>query len=323
MRQTRKSRSTPSRDTGSTPVASGSQEKHRSLSVEWWPTERPIPYARNPRIAPEAAIAKVAASLAEYGWRQPIVVDAGGRHRRRPHPPAGRQAPRPCPGAGARRHRPHPAADQGLPPGRQPHRRGELLGSRAAAPGDLRARRSGLRPGCAWLRRRRARQARLSRRPRASPIPTRCPSSPRSRSPSRATSSSWATIACSVAMPPTAAQVKRLMAGQRAGLMATDPPYLVDYDGGNHPQTWGNGGKQAGRDVATKHWDSLHRPRQRGRLLPELPRRGAGRGAQRAPAPLPVVRHDAHRGRAGGLAGQRPAGPSGDHLAQEPQRAWS
>jgi DNA modification methylase len=38
--------------------------------------------------------------------------------------------------------------------------------------------------------------------------------------------------------------------------MATDPPYLVDYDGGNHPQTWGNGGKEAGHDVATKHWDA-------------------------------------------------------------------
>ena len=37
----------------------------------------------------------------------------------------------------------------------------------------------------------------------------------------------------------------RLMAGERASLMATDPPYLVDYDGGNHPQTWGNGGKPA------------------------------------------------------------------------------
>ena len=33
-----------------------------------------IPYARNPR-RNEAAIAKVAASLQEFGWRQPIVVD--------------------------------------------------------------------------------------------------------------------------------------------------------------------------------------------------------------------------------------------------------
>jgi|TARA_R100000306_G_C4375505_1_gene141788 ParB-like chromosome segregation protein Spo0J len=33
-----------------------------------------VPYARNPR-RNEAAIAKVAASLQEFGWRQPIVVD--------------------------------------------------------------------------------------------------------------------------------------------------------------------------------------------------------------------------------------------------------
>ncbi|MEX2081363.1 MAG: ParB N-terminal domain-containing protein, partial [Dehalococcoidia bacterium] len=33
------------------------------------------------------------------------------------------------------------------------------------------------------------------------------------------------------------ATVSRLMDGQRAAIMATDPPYLVDYDGTNHPGT--------------------------------------------------------------------------------------
>jgi len=46
--------------------------------------------------------------------------------------------------------------------------------------------------------------------------------------------------------------VARLMAGERAVLMATDPPYLVDYDGGNHPASDGNGGA-ASKD---KHWDA-------------------------------------------------------------------
>lgn len=32
--------------------------------------------------------------------------------------------------------------------------------------------------------------------------------------------------------------VRRLMDGQRAALFATDPPYLVDYDGTNHPHKW-------------------------------------------------------------------------------------
>ena len=36
-----------------------------------------VPYARNPR-KNEAAVAKVAASLQEFGWRQPIVVDSKG-----------------------------------------------------------------------------------------------------------------------------------------------------------------------------------------------------------------------------------------------------
>jgi ParB-like chromosome segregation protein Spo0J len=38
------------------------------------PIERVIPYARNPRRNGEA-VAAVAASIAEFGWRQPIVVD--------------------------------------------------------------------------------------------------------------------------------------------------------------------------------------------------------------------------------------------------------
>jgi DNA modification methylase len=54
-----------------------------------------------------------------------------------------------------------------------------------------------------------------------------------------------------------AAQVQRLMAGERAGLMATDPPYLVDYEGGVHPASEANGGIVNGVRVGhdEKHWD--------------------------------------------------------------------
>jgi hypothetical protein len=72
------SRRTPSPRTASTRAAAHPKVAGRSLSFEWWPIERPIPYARNPRVDPEASIAKVAASLAEYGWRQIIVVDPDG-----------------------------------------------------------------------------------------------------------------------------------------------------------------------------------------------------------------------------------------------------
>jgi DNA modification methylase len=49
----------------------------------------------------------------------------------------------------------------------------------------------------------------------------------------------------------SAADVQRLMEGERAGLMATDPPYLVDYAGGQHPASEANEGK-ASKD---KTWD--------------------------------------------------------------------
>jgi DNA modification methylase len=45
------------------------------MKVEIWPIGKPIPYARNPRRIPQIAIDKVAASIQEFGFRQPIVVD--------------------------------------------------------------------------------------------------------------------------------------------------------------------------------------------------------------------------------------------------------
>jgi DNA modification methylase len=48
------------------------------MTIETWPIEKPVPYARNPRRIPDAAVAKVAASIQEFGWRQPIVVDKEG-----------------------------------------------------------------------------------------------------------------------------------------------------------------------------------------------------------------------------------------------------
>jgi ParB-like chromosome segregation protein Spo0J len=44
------------------------------MKVQELPLDKIISYARNPR-KNEAAITKVAASLKEFGWRQPIVVD--------------------------------------------------------------------------------------------------------------------------------------------------------------------------------------------------------------------------------------------------------
>ena len=45
------------------------------MKIELWPIDKPIPYARNARKIPQSAIDKVAASIKEFGWQQPIVVD--------------------------------------------------------------------------------------------------------------------------------------------------------------------------------------------------------------------------------------------------------
>src|ERR1041385_1934760 len=48
------------------------------MTIAIWPLQRIIPYQRNARKIPAAAVAKVAASIQEFGWRHPIVVEAGG-----------------------------------------------------------------------------------------------------------------------------------------------------------------------------------------------------------------------------------------------------
>ena len=55
----------------------------------------------------------------------------------------------------------------------------------------------------------------------------------------------------------SADDVARLMDGERAELCATDPPYLVDYDGSNHPQSFEN--KNSGA-VNNKQWDMYKDP---------------------------------------------------------------
>jgi hypothetical protein len=46
-----------------------------TLNVEYRKVEALIPYARNPRTHAEAQVAKIAASIVEYGWTNPILVD--------------------------------------------------------------------------------------------------------------------------------------------------------------------------------------------------------------------------------------------------------
>jgi hypothetical protein len=46
--------------------------------VELWPIDRPRPYSRNPRLLSDKSIAKVAASIKEFGFLQPLVLDGKG-----------------------------------------------------------------------------------------------------------------------------------------------------------------------------------------------------------------------------------------------------
>ncbi len=48
------------------------------FAIEWWPVGKVKPYPKNPRKVTDAAVAKVGASITEFGWRQPIVVDGKG-----------------------------------------------------------------------------------------------------------------------------------------------------------------------------------------------------------------------------------------------------
>src|SRR5689334_3010131 len=43
--------------------------------IEQWPIDRLIPFARNPRTHSDAQVAQIAASIAEFGFNAPILVD--------------------------------------------------------------------------------------------------------------------------------------------------------------------------------------------------------------------------------------------------------
>jgi DNA modification methylase len=48
------------------------------LHIERWPLDRLIPYARNPRTHTEEQVAQIAASIAEFGFVNPVLVGADG-----------------------------------------------------------------------------------------------------------------------------------------------------------------------------------------------------------------------------------------------------
>jgi hypothetical protein len=47
------------------------------MEIKLWAIEKPIPYARNARKIPQSAIDKVAGSIKEFGFRQPMFTAIG------------------------------------------------------------------------------------------------------------------------------------------------------------------------------------------------------------------------------------------------------
>jgi DNA modification methylase len=47
------------------------------LAIAWRPLGELIPYARNPRTHSDAQVAQIAASIREFGWTNPVLVDGG------------------------------------------------------------------------------------------------------------------------------------------------------------------------------------------------------------------------------------------------------
>src|SRR5687768_8754004 len=45
------------------------------LQIAWQPLGELIPYARNPRTHSDAQVAQIAASIREFGWTNPVLVD--------------------------------------------------------------------------------------------------------------------------------------------------------------------------------------------------------------------------------------------------------
>ena len=224
------------------------------FTVEWRPPDQVTPYEANPRLIPQSAIDKVADSLATYGWQQPIVVDPEGvvivGHVRLL---AAKQLGHPLVPVCVAELSPEKARAYRLADNRTSQESGwnpELLVSEIAAlvecNYDLALTGFDADELAGFLT--------------AAPVilgdPDEVPEPP--AEPVTKPGDLWILgrhrLLCGDATK--AGDVARVMDGARASLMATDPPYLTNYDGGNHPQTWNKQGRRISAAEKTKHWDS-------------------------------------------------------------------
>jgi DNA modification methylase len=220
-----------------------------SLAIAWWPIEQLRPYEHNPRIVPKAAIEKVADSLREFGFRQPIVLDRSGviivGHTRLL---AARrlgltQVPVHIADLTEEQARAYRLADNRT--GEETSWDLDLLPAEISALADLGYDLDHLGFDVGEL-------DGLLVRPAGLVDPDELPDPP--TEPICRPGDLWALgqhrLLCGDATK--AEDVGRLMGGERAPLMATDPPYLVDYQGGAHPASAAN----KGAATKDKCWDA-------------------------------------------------------------------
>jgi hypothetical protein len=63
----------------SEPAAARPSRPWPAERIEYWPIERLTPYASNPRVHSDEDVDKVAASIHQFGWTMPVLVDEEGR----------------------------------------------------------------------------------------------------------------------------------------------------------------------------------------------------------------------------------------------------
>ena len=65
-------------DRNPNPTSASHRAQIRAQHLEHWPLERLIPYAQNARTHSDAQIAQIAASILEYGFMNPILINSHG-----------------------------------------------------------------------------------------------------------------------------------------------------------------------------------------------------------------------------------------------------
>ena len=253
--------------------------------MQWWPIAQIRPYQRNPRICPAAAIEGVAASIAAFGWKVPLVVNRKGRiiagHTRYEAALSLGLAEVPVIVADdlskAQQHA-YRIADNKTAEATSWD--GALLAEELAAliGMEIDPALTGFSAEelCALL-------APPPSEGLCDPDKTAEPPEAPATKPGDLWCLGRHRLLCGDAT--NVEQVARLLGDKRASLMATDPPFGVSYDGGNHPQTWAKGGRKISPQEKTRHWDDYH---EAGELL-ALYEQFLKVALQCALAPTPVI----------------------------------